>query len=157
MTVIAYRDGYIASDTQISGEYLKILTTPGQPKILKVKDTLFGTCGDAVGGRRWLKWAEKHWRSENDTAMCPYPYPDSDNEFNVIRVDPDDTVHVLFREGWLSYGHQPYFAIGSGADIAFGAMYAGANAAAAVRAAIHHGVSCGGMVNVLCREDPELD
>lgn len=59
---------------------------------------------------------------------------------------------IVFRDGCL-YGYErlcieqkviaPYVAFGSGADVALGAMFAGAPAEMAVRAAIKHNEGCG--------------
>lgn len=146
MTVIAYRDGVLAGDTLISGGSSG--TRYGQfTKIVKHHGHLMGFAGAAA--------AMTKLRSILLAVPADKFGPDMDLDFDgdvgCLLVTPDGTAY--FYEGESTPGFftvtAPFFALGSGEQIALGAMAAGASAPEAVRIAIDLSSGCGGQTQVI--------
>jgi ATP-dependent HslUV protease subunit HslV len=142
MTTIVYRDGVIAADTMLScGDSLKY----GITKIARGPDgRLGGGCGDAAFTTPWLRWLR------GDIDQMPEPKFDDKGGDTGFVVWPDGKIEVFERGGSFMV-EWPYFAIGSGSPEAMGALFVGASAEEAVRAAIQHDAHTGGAVQVLSR------
>lgn len=139
MTIITAYKGVMAADTLVSwgdgGPAVKVCR--GQ-KLARIDGHLFGVAGDDVPS---TKEAAEAWLS-NELFTTKYV-------FTLLIVKPDRSI-------WLSDerlsaecvgDRDAYFAIGSGAEIAFGAFWMGACATLAAEAAISHGLGCGGSVD----------
>lgn len=134
MTTIAFRDGVMAADTQISGEGLR------QGHLVKVgrnrEGHLIGACGPASYITRLLNW----FQQENGQ----FEKKDGDGEAIIARPQ-----HVEFLDIHGTHILEAdYFATGSGFQLALGAMAHGASAEDAVRAAMKHDSSTGGRITV---------
>lgn len=129
MTTIAFKNGVVASDTGASnrgsrvGHVVKIFARDGH---------VAGSCGDSGWNASFRKWF-----ASGETGNPPEIRRDAHNN--------DDAKGVIFRrdgiiEVYESTGmHEvtaPFYAIGSGAAEARGAMQVGASAEEAVRAAM---------------------
>lgn len=149
MTTIAYRDGVLASDTRAyAGQSQPI---GNKQKIYRIKDgSAFGVSTPQPG----LSEAIRDWFAE-----CKHPDHEpalnGDAGFDMLEITKDGHVyfyHNSFRPtGPLS---ADYFAIGSGAEYALGAMAAGASAADAVAAAGFHDVWTGPIVQQIVVFEP---
>lgn len=141
MTVIAYRDGVMAADTLASDGLLKVA---GLRKVVRGSDgTLYGLAGAAgicCGIARWVDGG-----CEGDRP----PLRVGDHTADVLVVTPDGAISAWTDMGAEDYPGASYMAIGSGSAVAMGALHAGADAEGAVRAAIEHGLNCGGTVMVV--------
>lgn len=141
MTTIAYRAGVIAADT---------LTTAGRDRVGYTRKIggsnglLWGASGDAAWCKGWRDWLSKG--AQGDPATPP-----DDNTGGLV-VLPDDSIMVFHARGFEHRIGLPYWADGSGADFALGAMHAGASAEEAVRAAMAWDTTTGGDVTVLRRK-----
>lgn len=145
MSIIVYRDGVMASDSALSNDDSSIYANV---KLLRLPDgTLLGGTGDQVLVQKWFRWVRCA-----EGPIPPEPLPTKDKEFSILMVRPGEPPRSLFPDGWLEYSGAEYMAVGSGAYFAYGALHAGANAAAAVRAAIHFSCTCGGQVQVITHE-----
>jgi len=147
MTTIAYRDGILASDSLctcngvVVGEYEKIVDLHG---------FLLGGCGGIAEVCRFFEWFEEHHHGDK-----PLPVPDT------LKVKPEDGytiiyVHKATGQTWQlddgAHPHKltaPFMAIGSGRQIALGAMEMGASAEQAVLAARVHDIYTGGEIRKL--------
>lgn len=135
MTTIAVRDGTMAADTQISGDGLfqghlgKIGRNP--------EGHLIGACGPASFIVRLLAW----FAASDGQA---FEKKEGDGEALILRPSGVQFMDI--------YGvHEieaPYFASGSGFQLALGAMAHGASAEDAVKAAMAHDNSTGGRITV---------
>ena len=87
-------------------------------------------------------------------AGCPFNIMNYINAFNVSEPLDDDATIIEFRKdsktfyeisskGSLNIGIPEFFAIGSGAEAALGALYMGATAIEAVEAACNVNIFCG--------------
>lgn len=142
MTVIAYRDGVIAADGNIS---IGRSTQNGvAKKIAKTNDGyLIGVSGGLSFNYLVIDWFCNHRDEE-------FQYADElNNKYDCFIIDPNGQIYELNSKGLLTPFEAEYDAIGSGYQIALGAMFAGASAIEAVEAAICHNVFCGGPVHVL--------
>ena len=137
MTIIAYKDGIMAADTQtFSGDIRGAQTV----KIVAAGGRLYGASGDAGPSQAW-RLAMLEGRDTTDLL------PDKDKRnFTILEAGPDG----VWQTDWSGRSREPdAAAIGAGWEIALGAMHAGASAEDAVRICIAACVWCGGDVTVL--------
>lgn len=148
MTTIAYRDGILAADsgattsTEAGGTrksrcrklYRKFITLLHVPtKTVTLQDVVIGVAGEGFAALQFCDWL----------------YSQKPEEADIIREllvtgSADFSALVLTRTGLFEYDRwcryeaivDPYYAIGSGAKAALGAMYMGADPKQAVAAAI---------------------
>lgn len=137
MTTIAYRGGVLAADTQVnSGNGNRAGSVH---KIGATKDGYRWAFSGALQMQAaCVSWAERR-------EGLP---PEIDGVF--ILIDPAGRHREWWGQGWLEVA-DPQAAWGSGERIARGAMFAGASAVEAVRAAIALDPESGGKITVLRR------
>lgn len=139
MTTIAYRDGSIAGDTQVSSGSVFDCTSV---KVARNRDgDLAGAAGSSVFAQAFLAWfsgGEKH-----DAPLCP-----EEDEAFIVRADNPGQIEC-FEKGGKCVVSAPYYAVGSGKRIALGAMAFGATPAQAVNCAAKHDIYTGGEVIAL--------
>ena len=142
MSTIAYRDGQMAADTGMTGSNGSHLLHTH--KIVKRADgALIGAVGDAAYAAAFLKWAVDEVGPPPDAKRL-----DGSTDRGVIVRAIDAPWEIYEARGMFScFG--PYFALGSGAPEATGAMHAGASAVDAVRAALAHDEGTFGEIDVL--------
>jgi len=144
MTVIAYRDGVLASDSRItSGK--DFLEGDSCTKIYRLSDgSVVGLAGDNHNGLLLLEALRE--ASTGDIRTLPKgPFKKAE----ALLVSPRRKV-FMYSGGWYDDKHmQGYYAIGSGSIVALGAMDAGATAVEAVKIGIKRSVFCGGRVQKL--------
>lgn len=145
MTIIAYRDGLLAADTSV---FEHGRTYVGQaPKIFLRRDTdrlyLLGHTGDLADVGVLQAWAEgKLGLSEFAEKLTEH------GECLLIESVPGKGAVLEGNQVvWLSrHGRaildNPFHALGSGTNIALGAMAHGASAVQAVRHACHYDACC---------------
>lgn len=142
MTTIAFRKGMLAADTSqttsgsMNGYIVKIARSP--------KGDLAGASGSASFNYAFLRWFEN---GEN-TAAQPKPTQDDHYMDRGVIFRQDGRIEIFEPIGKFECMAE-YYAFGSGIDYALGAMYCGADAESAVRAAIAHDPNTGGDVLVL--------
>lgn len=129
MTIVTVRDGVIASDSMIGNE----LVFGYVDKIFPVKIGnwdcgYIGVAGDYVEIKKFVG------RLTGGELEMPVPEP-SDKGTEFIWLDANGVVNYSDGNAWFEI-QSPCHAIGSGLEIALGAMHAGANAEQAVKAAI---------------------
>lgn len=124
MTTLAYRNGVLAFDTQMSCGSLKRRVT----KAFKLKDgTLFGITGSVTDGLKLRRWAESGYKGDA-------PSIDSESGVDCIHVRHDG-VFLLDNDLELIRITDEFAALGSGGHVATGAMAMGASALKAVEIA----------------------
>lgn len=144
MTTIAYRDGVLAADTMMcSGGVLSGRST----KIVRRRDgTMCGAAGGATYGEAFKRWVL------NGERRKPPKATQGDGWFDRGAIFRPDGKIVVFEPDGAFEVEAAYYALGSGKEAALGAMFAGADAVTAVRAAIEHDPHTGGDVTVLKRK-----
>lgn len=126
MTTIAYRDGVMAGDSRAySGNRAPI---GNKVKVERLRDgTLLGVSSTVPGGAETVR----RWWDDRDL--------DLPSAFSLLAVKPNGDVYYASDTPHLSGPlRAPFFAIGSGNELALGAMEMGAAAVEAVRAAAKH-------------------
>jgi hypothetical protein len=149
MTIIAYRDGVLACDTGTvrgnSRTHTRVAKTVRAPD-----GRLAAACGFAGYMGKFLAWALTG-EGEPPSAVSPQGATETHNTGVVFL--PGGCIHV-YEDTGMHEATAPYYAIGSGSPEAMGAMFMGATAEEAVRAAMHHDSSCYGDVIVLRHAEP---
>lgn len=147
MTVVAFRDKLLAADSLCVRDKTR---TGKTHKIHRVEKTRY--CGDgryALVGDMGEAVAIAEWWLAGGPLEGPMPSSKSDVAGTVIWI-PDHGRPLMLELGTVTpLSRAPYYAWGSGADFALGAMAAGASALQAVEAAIKHCTTCGGPVRFL--------
>jgi len=135
VTCIAYREGTLAGDTLWGGQGLKSYDV----KVAKKKGFLIGMCGnDCPSLDDILDWYFEDDKKRKDEFKKV--------DFAIIVVDPDGAIWEWDHRGLAHKVKHEFYAIGSGAHVALGAMEMGADAKQAVKAAIKWADGCGGKV-----------
>lgn len=156
MTVIAYKNGVMASDSVVNGGSI-IDGSAG--KIARNK------AGDLMGASGDLGWcsAMQKWFIAGERGKRPHRAINSDGTYSccaiIVRADQRDRVWVLES----CADHAPFhilisersgYAAGSGWEVARGAMFAGADAIQSAIAACSLVNTCGGDVHALGHKGP---
>ena len=123
MTTIAIRDGVMAATTAVWTSIYR----GDSPKIMRTKDgALIATCGDSDMAGPFLAWFEAGADSER------IPRIPEKSDFAAIVLLPDESV-ICFTERFLPmHVSGSFHAMGSGDQLALGAMAHGATAEEAV-------------------------
>lgn len=159
MSIIAYRDEIVATDSQLSqGPDPLAHDFPKMKSIPKSDGTHFAIAagtGNPFRVERFFRWMAEGlpWRaSHEETHTAVFGSSDDDCSSTLIYFRSDRTAHFCNDESFpvfleLDLQEQDYLAFGSGQEYALGAMHAGATAVEAVMAAIAHDGYCGGGVH----------
>lgn len=139
MTVIAYKDGILASDSQLSGEGETIINGSTKKLWRNSDGWLIGLAGEyhkIVAVKKWFKKGMKK------------AFPEDTKTVTGILVSPKGKVY------WLEHGvrvrtKEPYHAEGAGAREAMAAMFMGASAELAVQVACLYNAGCSGDVQTM--------
>lgn len=141
MTIIAYRNGILAADTSTTVDGCVL---PGRIKIVRRDDgALIAACGACGYGDAFRAWA-----SAGEVGEPPKVADASAGVIfmrgGLVRVfDCDEGAYTIAP---------PYFALGSGMAFALGALYAGATAEQAAKAAIEHDSKSNGSVMTVAHD-----
>lgn len=137
MTTIAYRAGVLAADSQVSTGNIREGTATKARKFGRI---LAGGAGTAAIMERFFDWVRNGLEGED-----PWRGEETGNGFVVL---PDGLIVCWGKNGpWPV--RTDFWAIGSGSDIAMGAMAAGASAEEAVALVAKHDLYTGGPIRVL--------
>lgn len=138
MTTIAFRDGTLASDSQMTGDFKEFNTQKIFRKKVGKKTYVLAGAGEYEQLRRFI-----------------HNFKGVKSQFNdPVKLKSNE---MLIWDGvklWYVYDEFPvevtldYYAIGSGANIAMGAMFMGATAEEAVEAAIALDIGSGGEIQI---------
>jgi hypothetical protein len=144
MTTIVYRDGVMAAD---SGSWAGDASHGWAEKVVRgVDDVLYGCAGDAAEAEGFLAWVRSGYRGE--PPKPEYSADKKESSFIVLIARPGERVGLRSGGGEERY-EAPYYAIGAGASVAFGALFMGATAEQAIEAAKEHGIGAFGRVRTV--------
>jgi ATP-dependent protease HslVU (ClpYQ) peptidase subunit len=139
MTVIAFDGRKLAADTLTHANDIKM-----QKVIHKIQAldnglvvSSAGTCSNA---RAFVEWCKNDCIKEK--------YPSLDESFQGICIK-SGIVSLFDKTGLLEENLPVPVALGSGRELALGALEAGADAERAVQIAIAYDINCGGPVDVI--------
>jgi ATP-dependent HslUV protease subunit HslV len=134
MTTIAYRSGTLAGDTQVSGD-IKTYST----KVFKLKNgSLAAGAGDFSSIHAFIDWLQRPKSERPDLTH--------DDDFEALVISEDGVIEWYDQTLRSVPVEQEFYAIGSGAAVAIGAMEMGATAEQAVAAGIKWDTLSGGEV-----------
>lgn len=135
MTCIAYRDGIMAADSEMNISGVKSLCT----KIAKKNGHLIGMCGENCPPLDDFLDAFADLDEEARKLMKEF-------NFAALVVTPAGEMQLWDRLMVFEPLKTDFYAIGSGGDVALGAMDMGASATRAVKAACKWSAGVGGRV-----------
>lgn len=145
MTVIAWDGSILAADRQSTNNGCKRQVT----KIKKIGDSLYGISGSFDRGVTVLNWVE----AGKDPEEWPeFQQKDEDYCF-LLEIAPGGIIYRYEREPYPIHIEEIQYAQGCGRDYALGAMYMGANAVEAVKAACEFDANCGLGIDILALDD----
>lgn len=132
MTTIAVRNGIIAADSRmtVDGRMTKCV------KLFRRGGDVLGLAGDDAPALMFVDWY-------GTGKPRPHLLVEGNSDFHVLALDSKR--RVFLYDKWCR-GERitaPFFAIGTGADAAMGAMYAGADARRAVAVACKVDINSG--------------
>ena len=144
MTVIAYRDGVVAADSQETMWDGRIQQCT---KLFKVNDSIVCTAGDSYTGLIYLEWYKK---GANPEYIPDLSMVDISEDFECLVIEKENiyTINRFFQSYEIEMT-EGFFALGCGAGYAMAAMEMGANAKEAVRVAIKYDAYCGGKIQTI--------
>jgi len=141
ISTIAYRDGVIASDSLVMCGHIRAGYTK---KITKTSEGyLLGAAGSLADLNKFFDVFEAN-QSEDIVFSKDM---DFDN-FEGMIVTPKGKVYIVENSGYPFHIEADYYAVGSGTELAKGAMAMGASSVDAVKVAIELSNESGGKVNV---------
>lgn len=142
MTTITYRDGMMAADTTT---FFRGIAVGTSHKIELIEGYLVGCAGDASSGKLFKSWfVDRFLRDVPEKAAFAH-----DSEINALTIAPDGRVTCWDIQLEPIRLKAQFHAIGSGADVALGAMAMGANARQAVEIAMRFDAHTRGKIDVL--------
>lgn len=143
MTVIAYRDGVMAADTMavITDKRAKTaIKFLNEQKLIRNRRWLIGMAGWSLPpNSELIKWLETKIKGKKRLPFNPY-------KFELLVVGPFNKLEMITHDGGAMTISNSFYAIGSGAEFAIGAMAMGATAIEAVAVAIEWCPTCSGQV-----------
>jgi ATP-dependent protease HslVU (ClpYQ) peptidase subunit len=166
LTTIAFRDGVLASDSKISsgsdvfvGEFKKVFKLVVEEQLSWVERLVFrkephqieyligaaGTLSDIQEYIGCMFLGEERTKGDYDCSLLAIQQ-DEDGGYIIRKYDGGLRGHVV---------NAKYASIGSGYEIALGAMYQGASAEEAVAAAMYHDNTSGGELQKVSFADDE--
>lgn len=146
MTTVAFRNGVIAADTSM---------TVGDARVGRMRKVVRAPNGDLAGASGSASFAHAFREWVKNGGDGPAPEAKSDQHyFDRGFIARRNGAIEVFEPGGSFLVEAEYYAIGSGAAEARGAMFAGADAVTAVRAAMAHDTYTGGDITVIKADEP---
>lgn len=144
MTVIVYRDGVMASDSLLSGQGVRCGEAE---KVRDINGWLIGISGNWGVACELFDWFEQECRDSIKRPPSQIHVDDDKYPIGVLLVRKSSgAVFCIDGLGYPQRINAPFYAIGSGAEVALGAMEMGADAIKAVKAACKFNCYCGGRI-----------
>ena len=151
ITTIAYRLGILAFDSKAveNDTTHKGLCDKGR----QTKALIMAGCGNASDIECVMNWLEAGGGEDKKKDFNLYA---REVKCEVIAIDKKGIV-TFYEESCCGFTLEaPFFAIGSGYDLAMGAMAAGASAKEAIQIACKYNINTGGPVRTLNIQDLQL-
>jgi len=162
MTCIVFRDGVIASDSKIIG---RSWTTMGGfdkcgKRVLDGQVYLYGATGETSYAAKFDRWMQSDAFATFIKTGEGHPNLEPaarDEQCTGLLFMPDNTC-IRFEGNYPHYTVKgDYYAFGTGDMVASGALFMGASAQEAVKAAIEHDVLSNGPVQFIERDKVSLE
>ena len=134
MSIIVWDGKILAADRSITSGDVKVEFR----KLWEIDDGAIAGCGDMVSVETMRKW----WMSGGDINEWPECQNDAAKWATLVVVKHNDGI-FYYEDKPISLPVYGFMAWGSGADIAIGALAAGANSIEAVMITCNHSPYCG--------------
>ena len=145
MTVIVWDGSILAADRQSTNNGMKRAVT----KIKKIGDSLYGISGSFDRGITVLRWVEEG----KDPDTWPEFQREAEDYCYLVEIAPGGILYKYEREPFPMCIEEVQYAQGCGRDYAMGALFMGANAVEAVKAACEFDANCGMGIDILALDD----
>jgi ATP-dependent protease HslVU (ClpYQ) peptidase subunit len=140
MTTIVYKDGILASDSQVTTGTFFVHTAA---KIIKTnRGELAASAGRMIDHPPFIEWLNRENRKFKN-------FPKLSDSFEGILINQDREIYSISNTGIFAPVLDDYITAGSGSQIAVGALLAGVDAITAVKIAIEKDIYSGGEVQCL--------
>ena len=149
MTTIVYKNGILAADTRETVNNVARRCS----KLFKSGKDIIATAGDSYSGMVFVNWWMAGAREEDKPDLTNLDF-EEDFECLVWTKGKLWSVNRLFELVEINLDDHPYYAVGSGSNVALGALAMGASAKRAVEIACEYDVFTGLPVEVRhCKDD----
>lgn len=140
MSTIAFKDGVIAADSLVCMNEVRVASTSKIFTAETPDGDRYAVCsvGNMGHDQSIVEWVERGFQD-------PLPSMDENSSGIVIRAS-DGRVTKVYNHGISGDAKAPFYAWGSGFELALGAMAAGAGAVEAVEIACRFDIHSGGPV-----------
>jgi hypothetical protein len=143
MTTIACTSEAMAGDGRVSSNGPdRLIHFDDAVKVQRVGDLIVGTCGSRYDFEKFCNWI----------ATKTSDRPELSPQFEALVLHKAGKI-LCYNRLCDALSHTAPAAIGSGAAIAYGAMFMGANARDAVRAASRYDLGTGGLITSIAIDD----
>ena len=133
MTIIAYKDGVLAADSEM---YWGELRCDYPDKLAIIEGAIIGCSGDIIACRKFVEWFREKGKTPDFEKL----------KFDAIVAYKDGRVESWDQRLYPLPITDEFAAMGSGMDFAIGAMAHGATARKAAEIAVRFCKSCGGKI-----------
>lgn len=155
-TTIAFRDGILAADSQVTAG--TAIVSQSCQKIYKGKGALIGGTGELCKFFAFIRWASKlDWTRLKQPPEYEAPL---DGATGIVITRGTDTPYNIINYedgGWFLDPYSHFSSWGGGDEIALGALHHGASAKEAVEIAVRCSLGTGGPVTTIEFDAPTLD
>lgn len=152
MTVITYKDGVMACDG-IRTDHNSCIVDFAAEKIQRINGWLIGTAGDSTAGDQFKLWFGdtcKLGRLEKPPESILLNGAEHKSSLTVLMVNcKSKEVYYMSEASFPVKLHKPFHAIGSGSEVAIGAMAMSADAVQAIKVVSKHISGIGGKIRSL--------
>lgn len=132
MSIVAYKDGVLASDTGMFNNGMKFIAP--KPKIFRSEQTgiLYGMVG------RYASLCKMQEQIADGLIDVPPPnlQEEGSDEYAAVMIYPDGKIKMVFSGGYEDHTGRPYIALGAPMEMAIGVMEYGGSAIDAVHVCI---------------------
>lgn len=142
MTAIAYRDGVLVADRQVTfNNLIEVMDKTQVVHTAKFGKVMLALAGSKKSVHELIEWIE----TNNGSKPGGFDDMVAAGRYGLL-ITKDKTVHSIFGDGYVGpaeHSDNQFFTEGSGGDFCSGAMAWGANAIEAVSLACEHCEYCG--------------
>lgn len=150
MTTLVYRNNVLASDSQATEN--PTMMKHDIEKLFLFDNAVIGICGNLFMAHMFLTLYKQSMNKKKIEPSDDW-IDTADDEIEIMVMKEDKLFLFDYRLTPVDISSLSYYAMGSGEDVAYGALYMGATAAEAVQAAASRDSSTSSKVMVYNRTD----
>lgn len=153
MTTIVLKDGVIAADGQATAGNYSLHHRCNKLHVSIKHQAIFGLAGDPTVGMKIIRQIEHLSKLPWDISGGEILFHEAGEDVEILVAQKDGRVFEIGGVSWTEVTGEEFHGIGSGSPIAFGAMFAGADAIEAIAAAARFDAATGGVVRSFALKD----